>query len=237
MTKTLLAVLLPIIILSSCGTHVSLSTIPTDTIIPNTIDVSKPPIKTVEPASILTSSGFGPEAVWNIDGNISKYQNCFNDPSTSIDCVMTLMQSSGASSQAIAFTAMLQGISFMSSFKEFGVVDLAEITYPSRANNNVEYVLLNGNPQIIYIEDGYKVDLTHDSNYSVLQQKYPNIQIEGGENNFINMEQISQGGQQFIFSFALVDGCHACQTDKFAYIAFEFEGTGQFEGMRLMYIK
>jgi hypothetical protein len=34
-----------------------------------------------------------------------------------------------------------------------------------------------------------------------------------------------------------VDGCHACQTDKSAYIAFEFEDTGQFEGMKLMYIK
>jgi hypothetical protein len=132
---------------------------------------------------------------------------------------------------------MLQGIAFMSSFKEFGIVDLVEITYPIRANNNVEYVLINGNPQIVYVEDGYKVDITHDSNYPALQQKYPNIQIEGGENSFINMEQNSQGGQRFIFSFALVDGCHACQTDKSAYIAFEFEGTGQFEGMKLMYIK
>ena len=237
MSKTLLAVILPVFILSSCGSRVSLSPIPTDTIIPNPIDVSITPIATVESTPILTSSGFGPEAVWNLDGNISQYQNCFNNSSTSIDCVITLMQSTGASSQAIAFTKMLQGIAFMSSFKEFGIVDLAEITYPIRANNNVEFVLLNGNPQIVYVEDGYKVDITHDSNYPTLQQKYPNIQIEGGENSFINMEQNSQGGQRFVFSFALVDGCHACQTDKSAYIAFEFEGTGQFEGMKLMYIK
>jgi hypothetical protein len=237
MSKTLLAVILPVFILSSCGTHVSLSPIPTDTIIPNPIDVSITPIATVESTPILTSSGFGSEAVWNLDGNMSEYQNCFNNSSTSIDCVITLMQSTGASSQAVAFTRMLQGIAFMSSFKEFGIVDLAEITYPVRANNNVEYVLLNGNPQIVYVEDGYKVDITHDSNYPALQQKYPNIQIEGGENSFINMEQNSQEGQRFVFSLALVDGCHACQTDKSAYIAFEFEGTGQFEGMKLMYIK
>ena len=154
-----------------------------------------------------------------------------------MECVVALMQTSGASSQAVAFTKLLQGIAFMSSFTEYGVVDLAEITYPARANNNVEYVLVNGNPQIVYVEDGYKVDITHDSNYPVLQQRYPNIQIEGGENSFINMEQNSQGGQRFIFSFALVDGCHACQTDKSAYIAFEFEGTGQLGGMKLMYIK
>jgi len=86
-----------------------------------------------------------------------------------------------SSPQAVAFTKLLQGIAFMSSFTEYGVVDLAEITYPPRANNNVEYVLVNGNPQIVYVEDGYKVDITHDSNYPALQQKYPNIQIEGGE--------------------------------------------------------
>ncbi|MGA2093850.1 MAG: hypothetical protein ABSH16_10645 [Sedimentisphaerales bacterium] len=237
MTKTLFAVILPVFILTSCGTHVSLSPIPTDTFIPKPTDVSVTSIATVEPTPILTSSRFGPEAVWNIDGNISKYQNCFNNSSTSIDCIISLMQSSGASSQAIEFTRMMQGIAFMSSFKEFGIVDLAEITYPARANNNVEYVLINGNPQIVYVEVVYKVDITNDSNYPVLQQRYPNIRIEGGENSFINMEQIPQGGQRFIFGCALVDGCHACQTDKSAYIAFNFEGTGQFDGMKLLYIK
>jgi hypothetical protein len=237
MTKKLLAVILPVFILSSCGTPVSPSPIPTDTIIQNPINVTIIPIVTVEFTPISNSSGFGPEAVWNIDGNIPTYQNCFNNSSTSIDCVVKLMQSRGASSQATSFTKMLQGIAFMSSFKELGIVDLAEITYPVRANNNVEYILINGNPQIEYVEDGYKVDITHDSNYPVLHQKYPNIQIEGGENRFIHMEQYSQSGQQFIFSFVLVDGCHACQTDKNAYIAFEFEGTGQFKGMKLKYIK
>jgi len=237
MRKTLLVIILPVIILSSCVTHASISPIPTDTIIPNPIDVSITPIATMESTPILPSTGFGPETVWNIDGNISKYQICFNNSTTSIDCVTTLMQSTGASSQAIAFTKLLQGIAFMSSFKELGIVDLAEITYPPRANNNVEYILINGNPQIVYVEDGYKVDITQDSNYPALQQKYPNIQIEGGENSFINMESPSQGGQRFIFSFALVDGCHACQTDKSAYIAFDFDGTGQFENMKLMYIK
>jgi len=243
MTKTLLAVILPVIILSSCGTHVSLSPIPTYTINPNPIDISITPIATVEPTSILTSYGFGPETVWNIDGNISQYQNCFyssgksGSSSNSIDCVIALMKSSGASSQAIDFTRNLEGIAFMSSFKEYGIVDLAKITYPPRANNNVEYILVNGNPRIVYVEDGYKVDITQDSNYPALQQKYPNIQIEGGENIFINMESPSQGGQRFIFSFALVDGCHACQTDKSAYITFDFDGTGQFEGMKLKYIK
>ena len=57
MSKTLLAVILQVFILSSCGTRVSLSPVPTDTIIP---------IATAGSTPILTSSGFGPEAVWNI---------------------------------------------------------------------------------------------------------------------------------------------------------------------------
>ena len=237
MIKNLLGFILPVFILSSCGTHASLASTLTDTATTKPLELSITPITTTESTPIMTSPGFGPEAVWNINGNISQFHDCFNNSSTSIDCVIALMQSTGASSQAIAFTRLLQGIAFMSSFKEFGIVDLAEITYPNRANNNVEHVLLNGNPLLVYVEDGYHVDLTHDSNYPALQQRYPQIQIEGGENSFINMEQNSQGGQRFIFSFALVDGCHACQTDKSAYIAFDFESTGQFDGMNLTEIK
>jgi hypothetical protein len=177
---------------------------------------------------------FGQEAIWDVDGHLEEFHNCNNQ--NSIDCVIALMKNSGASPQGITFTELMQGEAYMSSFKEFGIVDLAEITYPSRANSNVEYVLINGNPQIVYVEDVYKVDITHNTNYPSLHQQYPNLRIEGGENYFINMEQNSASGERFIFRCELVDGCHACQTGKYAYIAFDFDSTGQFEGMKLLYI-
>jgi hypothetical protein len=178
---------------------------------------------------------FGQETVWDLGGQLEEFHNC--NFQNSIECVIALMKNLGASPHAIAFTKLMQGEAYMSSFKEFGIVDLAEITYPSRANNNIEYILINGNPQIVYVEDVYKVDITHDPNYPPLHQQYPNLQIEGGENMFNNMEQISSGGERFIFGCRLVDGCHACQTDNYAYIAFDFDSTGHFEGMKLLYIK
>jgi hypothetical protein len=234
--NSLLAIAIMIFVLSACSAGGTLLTTPTDTYASNPIETPFIPSVTLEPSTTPGNPGFGPEAVWNIDGNIGNYQNCFNNQSSSINCVITLMHSSGASPQATAFTKLLQGTAYMSSFTEFGFVDLAQITYPVRANNNVQYILINGNPQIVYVEDVNKVDITHDPNYPTLKQKYPNLQIEGGENKFVSMKPLSQSGQRFIFSCALVDGCHACQIDNYANIAFDFDDTGQFEGMKLVNI-
>jgi hypothetical protein len=186
-------------------------------------------------ASATINIEFGQETVWDLGGHLEEFHNC--NSQNSMECVIALMKNLGASPQAMAFTELMQGEAYMSSFQEFGIVDLAEITYPSRANNNIEYILINGNPQIVYVENVYKVDITLDPNYPSLHQQYPNLRIEGGENIFKNKEQNSPGGERFIFGCKLVDGCHACQTDKYAYIAFNFDSTGQFEGMKLLYIK
>jgi hypothetical protein len=186
-------------------------------------------------ANLPINIEFGPETVWKLGNHLDEFHNC--NAQQSIDCVITLMKNLGASPQAMAFTKLMQGEAYMSSFTEFGIVDLAEITYPSRANGNIEYILINGNPQIVFVEDVYKVDITHDPNYPPLHQQYPNLQIEGGDNIFKNKEQISIGGERFIFGCQLADGCHACQIDNYAYIAFNFDGTGLFEGMELLYIK
>jgi hypothetical protein len=197
--------------------------------------MTKALLSTLNNTIVPINIGFGPETVWDLDGHLEEFHNC--NYQNSIDCVITLMKNSGASPQAIAFTKLMQGEAFMSSFTEFGIVDLAEITYPTRANSNIEYILINGNPQIVFVEDVYKVDITHDPNYPPLHNQYPNLRIEGGVNIFKNMEQNSTGVERFIFECKLVDGCHACQIDKYAYISFDFDSTGQFEGMKLLYIK
>jgi hypothetical protein len=207
MKKTLLAVVLLVFVLSACGTR--------------------------------ATPGIGPEAVWSVDP--SEFQNCLLHTSSSTSyCLISQMQASKASPQAIAFTKLLQGGAFMSSFTEYGVVDLAGIIYPERANENFQLVLINGTPQIVYVEEVWKVDLTQDPNYPVLKQSYTLLSIDGierGENSLESMERLSQGGQRFIFIYRLTDGCHACQTVSSAYIAFDFDGTGQFEGAKLLYIK
>jgi hypothetical protein len=200
--------------------------------------VIQPAIAQTEAASTATlpiNIEFGPETVWNLGDHLDEFHNC--NAQKSIDCVSTLMNNLGASPQAITFTKLMQGEAYMSSFTEFGIVDLAEITYPSRANSNIEYILINGNPQIVFVEDVHKVDITHDPNYPFLHQQYPNLRIEGGENIFKNKEQISTSRERFIFGCQLVDGCHACQIDKYANIAFNFDSTGLFEGMELLNIK
>ena len=183
---------------------------------------------------IWAAPGIGPEAVWN--GDLFEFQNCLFT-SSQLECVVSLMQASGASPQAIEFTKLLQWEAFMSSFEEYGVVDLAGIAYPSRANDNFQHVLVNGMPQIVHVEDVWNIDITQDSNYPALVQKYPGLSVWGGDNNFDHMERLPQGGQRFIFSYSLVDFCHACQTGNSAFIAFDFDSRGQFLGVKLLRLK
>ena len=184
---------------------------------------------------IYTPSGFGPDTVWN--GDFFEFQNCYFSSASPPDCIVSVMQASGASPQAIEFTELLEWDAYMSSFEEYGIVDLAGISYPVRANDNFQYVLVNGKPQIVHVEDVWSIDIRQDSNYPALAQQYPNLTVWGGDNSFVSMEQLPEGGQRFIFSYALVDYCHACQTGHSAVIAFDFDNTGQFLGTTLLYLE
>ena len=42
------------------------------------------------------------------------------------------------------------------------------------------------------------------------------------------------GGQRFIFSFVLLNGCHACEVAGYARVAFDFSPAGKFLGTKLL---
>jgi hypothetical protein len=170
----------------------------------------------------------GPDAIWSPSNTSwNELVECVygQEPRA---CVVSAMQAEGASPQAIAFTEVLQGQGYMVSFDEMGTIDLATIWYPGRISDDFQYILVNGTPQIVHVEDVSDIDIRQDSNYLVLGQKYPNLLLWAGQNNSENMEQLPQGGQRFIFSYALLNGCHACERAGYARVAFDFNGAGQF---------
>ncbi len=184
---------------------------------------------------VYTYPDFGPAAIWKpTPEDFAEFQRCHLQSSSPMDCVVSVMQSSGASPQAIEFTRLLNGEAFMESFEEFGAVDLAMIVYPIRANDNFQYVLINGTPRIVHAEDVWEMDISRDANYPALVRKYPNLLLWGGDNRFERTEQLLNGGQRFVFRYSLVNGCHACETDSYALVAFDFDSTGRFLGMKLL---
>lgn len=183
----------------------------------------------------------GPESVWHSAGDVfGKLQDCWGGSQDIGECLVSIMQESDASPEAIAFTESIQRDGFMSEFWEMGTVDLAFVTYPFRANDNFQPMLVNGTPQLVPVDDWdlvKQVDVREDRLYPSLARKYPDLMIWVGDNRFENVEPLPPGGQRFIFSFKLVNGCHACEVGGFAHIAFDFDRMGQFSGRKLILIE
>jgi len=176
---------------------------------------------------------YGPETVWSpTDEAQNEAMQCWI--SGNLDCLLQVMRKHNASPQTIAFTEQLQGEGYMSSFEEKGIVDLAMVIYPIRANDNFQPVLVNGQPGIVHIEDVWHTDLSADQLYPSLIARYPEMTLWGGDNGFAGLEQIPGGGQSFKISYSLVDGCHACEVVGTAFIAFDFDSSGTFIGTRLL---
>lgn len=174
---------------------------------------------------------------------IAKIQDCADanngrkvDEHNFVACVVSIMQQAGASPQAIEFTKMLKGEGYLDSFRKMGKVDLANVFYPFRANENWDFIMINGTPRVIYAGDydNFKnIDIRKDPLYPSLIRKFPKLEL-WGHAEFKAMQRLPDGGQRFIFSFVLLNGCHACEIGGYANIAFNFNSEGIFLGTKLL---
>jgi Tol biopolymer transport system component len=145
-----------------------------------------------------------------------------------LDCGISVLQKSGATPQAIAFVRELNGEGYMSAFHEKGRVDVAEIYYPARANDNAGYALVNGVPSVVRADDW---NLLKPIDQTVLQSEIgrqnPQAFLWASHAALEKVEPGPVGGQRFVFSYDLLD-CHACPQLAFAFVAFDFDSVGNF---------
>ncbi len=149
------------------------------------------------------------------------------------------MQNWGASPQAVKLAELLDGDGFAESYEECGTVDVAQVFHLPRPYVVYQHVLVNGKPRVVYaLDDLGEIDIAQDPLYPDLAKKYPDLRIEGTPSTvFEGMEQLPQGGQRFIFSYNLVDGCRVCRTGGRAFVAFDFDHAGQFLGTEFLYLE
>ena len=185
----------------------------------------------------------GPAAVWQpstkvMDGIRKKCENLSGQSFE--ECVISAMAESGASPEAVAFTKGTGNLSYIRRFQEAGRVDIAYVEYPFRANENQGILLVNGFPQVIDVDNLNLLprgELQRDPLYVQLARKYPNISIWPGDRSGdkdILAEKLSDGGQRFVLGYRLLDGCHACQLLGYVKFAFQFDGLGNFTGIKLI---
>ena len=141
------------------------------------------PAATPTPELPSSSRDIGAESVWDPvqdEASLGRLHAC-TAPMT--DCVTAIMQSSGASPQAIEFFKITRW--FLSDFQEMGTVDLGRIVDPWRANDNVQYAFLNGSPLVVYPEEEVRpVAIELDPNYDALVPSFPDLSLWPGDSVF-----------------------------------------------------
>lgn len=168
----------------------------------------------------------------------------------SVQCLTSVMRQFGASSQAVKFSTLLKrdgSEGYMDSFREMGRVDLAVASCPFRANTNSVYLLVNGTPPVVETnltgeyqkqtddtDERKRIDIKTSPLYRSLASAFPNLTLELDRNRFESMRRPSEGGQEFVFSYALTNGCRACEVVGYAHVGYDFDGAGNFLGTKLL---
>ncbi len=190
-------------------------------------------------------SRVGPEAQWSAprDAISVIHRECDTLAGPALgDCFLSVMGKLGASPQAVAFARRMESAAYLQEFRNTGLVDVALVFYPFRANENHGCLLVNGEPPIIDVDDLQQLpqdDLRADSTYRTLAGKY-RITIWAADRTGRSgpaVLQLPGGGQRFAVRYVLRDFCHACEVVGGATFAFDFDAGGGFLGKRLLVVQ
>lgn len=176
---------------------------------------------------------FGPQAVWTLPRKA--LSACLKKSPAPDACLTQVMRQTGASRQALAFTAQLDGEGYMVAFQALGRVNMATVEFPLRANTNQAVVLVGGTPPLVSSElTDAAIDIRQDPAYPALRQRYPNLELWPAGAVFRDQKPLPGGGQSFTFSYPLLNGCHACEVAGQALISLDFGPDGAYLGPRLI---
>jgi hypothetical protein len=186
----------------------------------------------------------GPSAVWQFPPQFMTTAHADCDASLSPDyakCMVAEMAKAGAPADALQFTRELYKEShgqfgIMTGFHDEGPVAFAWVTYPLRANTNSGFLLVNGRPRMIDVEDFKLLDIKsmkQSGQFKDLRSQFPNVDVWPGDRDgkMWPSAQVGPNGQmQFTVSYPLRNGCHACARAGDAIFSWNFDAQGKFLG-------
>jgi hypothetical protein len=152
-------------------------------------------------------------------------------------CFVESMAKAGASPAALAFARRLDGDAYLQALVVTGgPVAVAHIVYPFRANENDAWLLVNGAPDTIDIDDWDRLPraaMRAAPAYRALAARYPQVSLWPGERE-TGAPEIKTDGREFVVDYRLRDQCHACAVVGRVRCAFDFDAAGRFLGTRLV---
>lgn len=186
----------------------------------------------------------GPSAVWQLPAQFmaTAHTACKASASSEYsECMIGQMAKAGAPADSVQFTRELYKEShgqfgIMTGFRDAGPVAFAWVTYPLRANTNFGFLLVNGQPRIIDVEDLKLLDIKtmkQSGQFQDLKGQFPKVDVWPGDRDgkiWPNAQVGPNGDTQFTVSYPLRNGCHACDSAGNAIFNWNFDAKGKFLG-------
>ncbi len=170
-------------------------------------------------------------------------------PPAFAECFIDQMSKAGAPPEAVKFTHALYqhngDVGIVGRTKSFGPFGLAWVVYPLRANDNNGLMFLNTDPNFLDVDDMSRLDksgLPKELLYVELKKKYPQLDVWPGDRSGGRPQVVfartyppeHPGELRFLFSYPLINGCHACARDGYANYWWDFDANGKFLGTKLI---
>jgi hypothetical protein len=196
-----------------------------------------------------TEDQIGEEAVWNAGGDdLHEIQKTCTSPDSAAYNQCFIEQMGGyASSDAVAFSQLLAAqrtprVGYLAGIRETGLVDLGYVVYPSSQGPGQGWVLMNGIPALVNVDDLAilpKPEMEKDAQFTILQKFHPQIRLavtndQRSPDSSPQIEPLPNGGQRFVVLYSLEDPCDHCPPAAQASFGFDFDAAGEFLGAKFI---
>jgi hypothetical protein len=146
--------------------------------------------------------------------------------------ILACLQAYGAPGPALraAYALEKSGLvgTYVSSFAEYGAVDLVSVGYPYNTGGTIEYALVNGQPEAVAMRDSDVLSSRiNDSGYQELRRTYPRALIVLAP-RLESYRLMPDGGSRFVFAYPVTTGCQTCAPVGQVLMAYDFSGEGKF---------
>jgi hypothetical protein len=152
-------------------------------------------------------------------------------------CFVARMAKAGASPPALAFAKSLDSEAYLEAFAPTGgPVAIAHVFYPFRANENSAWLIVDGMPPLIDVDDFHHLNLIamrSAPGYRAIARRYPQLDLWPGDRGAAG-PAVEAGGRRVLVDYLLRDLCHACAVVGRVRFAFVFDKAGKFIGTRLV---
>lgn len=177
----------------------------------------------------------GADAVWQPEPQLlqSIREACQQAPAGSVEECFVQKMGASASPPAVAFTRSIHNEGWLRDFRKVGNVDIAYVAYPFRANASQAWLLVNGSPSPVDVDDLQKLsksELAENLAWSKLIAQNPRAALFPGDRAgttdplaIINPD----GSQEFVIAYKVLDGCPTCAQPGVAFLGFEFNAKGK----------